>query len=116
MKFLIDAGVGKKVEEALKNKGHDVKSILDLNAAITDLSILELALAEKRIVVTMDKDFGELVFNSGFDHEGVLLLRLENMNGEQKTEIINHIIEKFADSIQGNYCVFKKGRFRIRHK
>ena len=44
MKFLIDAGVGKKVEEVLKMKGHDVKSILNINPTSTDLSILELAI------------------------------------------------------------------------
>lgn len=116
MKFLIDAGVGKKASDILKMKGHDVKSILDIDPEMTDLFILRLALTDKRIVVTMDKDFGELVFNSGLDHEGVLLLRLEDMNGQMKSEIINNIIEKFSDKIQGNFCVYKKGRFRIRQK
>ncbi len=83
---------------------------------MNDLSILQLALSDKRILITMDKDFGELVFNSGWRHEGVLLLRLEDMNGERKSEIINHIIENFADKIQGNFCVFKKGKLRLRHK
>ena len=99
-----------------KKKGYDVKSILDINPTSTDLSILELAITEKRIIITMDKYFGELVFHSGMYHEGVLLLRLEDMNGLMKSEILNNIIENFADKIQGNFCVFKKGRFRIRHK
>jgi predicted nuclease of predicted toxin-antitoxin system len=116
MKFLIDAGVGKKACDILKTKGYDVKSILDIDPAMTDLSILQLALTDKRIVVTMDKDFGELVFNSGLDHEGVLLLRLEDMNGQMKSEIINAIIENFSDKIQGLFCVDKRGRFWIRQK
>ncbi|MDB5209143.1 MAG: hypothetical protein JWR72_4218 [Flavisolibacter sp.] len=49
MKFLIDAGVGKKVEEMLQLKGHDVKSILDINPAMNDLSILQIALSDKRM-------------------------------------------------------------------
>ncbi|MDB5209142.1 MAG: hypothetical protein JWR72_4217 [Flavisolibacter sp.] len=64
----------------------------------------------------MDKDFGELVYNSGLKHEGVLLLRLEEMNGQEKREIMNYIIENFADEIQNNFCVFKKHKFRIRKK
>lgn len=116
MKFLIDVGVGKSVEQTLRMKGYDVKSILDADPEMSDLSILQLASSENRIVITMDKDFGELVFNSGYYHQGVLLLRLEDMNGQKKSEIVNHIIEKFADKIQHNFCVFKKGRFRIRHK
>ncbi len=38
------------------------------------------------------------------------------MNGQKKSEIVNYIIEHFADKIQSNFCIFKKGRFRIRHK
>jgi predicted nuclease of predicted toxin-antitoxin system len=66
MKFLIDVGVGKKVEEILKSKGYDAKSVLDVDPEMSDLAILQLASTEKRIVITMDKDFGELVFIPGF--------------------------------------------------
>ncbi len=65
MKFLIDVGVGEKVEEILKSKGYDAKSVLDADP-MSDLAILQLASTEKRIVITMDKDFGELVFIPGF--------------------------------------------------
>jgi predicted nuclease of predicted toxin-antitoxin system len=62
MKFIIDARVGKKVEEILKIKGRDVKSILDINPASADLSILQLAITEKRIIITMDKDLENWYF------------------------------------------------------
>lgn len=65
MKFLVDVGVGKKVERWLKENGYDVMPARDINPKAADSELLHLAVAEKRMVITMDKDFGELVYNSG---------------------------------------------------
>ncbi len=62
----------------------------------------------------MDKDFGELVFNSGQLHAGVLILRLENATGDQKAEIVKKIINEFLDQIADNFCVYQDGRLRIK--
>ena len=77
MKVLVDVGVGKAVENWLEFHGLDVVAVRDLNARMTDAAILTLAAQEHRLVITMDKDFGELVVQSGQPHAGVLLLRLE---------------------------------------
>lgn len=115
MKFLIDIGVGKKIEDLLK-KSFDVKSVRDIDCKMPDFEILQLAVSEKRVVLTMDKDFGELVFNSGLDHNGVLLLRLENSNGEEKMKVVQFILNNYSDQIERKFCVFSKGKFRIRQK
>lgn len=79
-----------------------------------DKEILKIAASEKRMVVTMDKDFGELVYNSGLPHRGVLLLRLENMKSTEKVKILEKIIEKYSDKPLNKFCVFKAGKLRIR--
>jgi predicted nuclease of predicted toxin-antitoxin system len=81
-----------------------------------DQKILELSINEERIIITMDKDFGELVYNAGFAMHGILLLRLENMTGLEKGKIVMHILDNFSDKLEGNFCVYHKGRFRVRHK
>jgi predicted nuclease of predicted toxin-antitoxin system len=116
MKFLVDAGVGKNAEQLLEDFGFDSKAIRDIDPRMSDFEILQLAVAETRIIVTMDKDFGELVYNSGYNHSGILLLRLENMNGNEKAGILRFIIENYASELKGNFCVFQKGKFRVRHK
>ena len=116
IKFITDVGVGRKVENFLKSTGYDVTSIRDINPRMTDFSILEMAVSERRIVVTMDKDFGELVYNSGYKHHGILLLRLENMNGKEKKEVVEFIIQNYFAELGNNFCVYQKGKFRIRHK
>ncbi len=66
------------------------------------------------MLVTMDRDFGELVHYLDFKHQGVLLLRLEDMNSGQKREIVKIIVTKYGNKIQGKFCVFKKNRLRIK--
>lgn len=114
LKFLVDVGVGGRVEEYLTKRGFDVKTVLDLDPRMPDEEIIRLAALEARMVVTMDKDFGELVYHSLMDHCGVLLLRLEEATGKEKLNVIAEIIEKFSDRMRGCFCVYKNNKFRIR--
>ena len=79
-----------------------------------DSDILSIAKNEERMVITMDKDFGELVYHSRQAHKGVLLLRLEDATGEEKVVVMAYIMDNFKDILQGKFCVFKNGRLRIR--
>jgi predicted nuclease of predicted toxin-antitoxin system len=113
-KFVIDVGVGKSVEDFLTEKGHKVTIIRSINPSLEDEKILNLAVKLKSIVVTMDKDFGELVYKSNKPHKGVLLLKLEDESAAEKLRIIRYILEKFSNEIEGKFCVYQQGRFRIR--
>ena len=107
-------GVGKKVEEWFKENNYDVKCVRDINMCAKDADILRLAASENRMIITMDKDFGELVYNSGMLHSGVLILRLEDAKGEDKVDIVKRIITDFSEKIENKFCVFQDGRLRIR--
>jgi predicted nuclease of predicted toxin-antitoxin system len=114
LRFLVDVGVGKKVEQWLIENGHDVRVVRDINPSASDIDILNVASSEARMVITMDKDFGELVYNSGRPHAGVLILRLEQADGKTKAEVVQKIINRFADRIENCFCVYQDGRLRIR--
>ena len=62
MKLLVDVGVGKAVEGWLRGEGHDVLAVRDLDPRMPDEEILKSAVQGQRLVITMDKDFGELVY------------------------------------------------------
>lgn len=68
LKFLVDIGVSKKVEVWLSGCGFDVKAAREIDPRMSDRAMLVLAVAEARMVITMDKDFGELVYHSGLPH------------------------------------------------
>ncbi|MDO8969330.1 MAG: DUF5615 family PIN-like protein [Saprospiraceae bacterium] len=114
LKFVLDVGVGNKTLQLLRNEGFDVISILEIEPSMDDSDILSIAEKEERMVVTMDKDFGELVYRSGRNHNGVLLLRLEDATGDEKAEIMRKILLSFSEQIEGRFCVFQNGRLRIR--
>ena len=114
LKFLVDVGVGKKVERWLLNHGYDIKCVRDIDPRMPDREILKIAVYEARMVLTMDKDFGELIYNSGLPHAGVLLLRLEDAGVDEKIEIVEKVLNKYSDKLLKKFSVFKDGRLRIR--
>ncbi|MFW6069301.1 MAG: DUF5615 family PIN-like protein [Chloroflexota bacterium] len=113
-RFLVDAGVGSLAERHLSQSGYDVKTVRDINPSMDDRDILQLAVKEQRIVVTMDKDFGEYVFRSGLDHRGVLLLRMEDANGQSKARVLARIVSEHEDMLAGHFTVYQRGKLRIR--
>ena len=114
LKIITDVDVGLGVYEALLKAKFDVKSAILLDASMPDSDILSIANREERIVVTMDKDFGELVFQNKLAHHGVLLLRLDNATGEEKAIVALYIIREFGKQLTGKFSVYKNGRLRIR--
>jgi len=94
--------------------GYDIKAVRDINPRMDDDKILSIAVLENRMVITMDKDFGELVYNSGLPHSGVLFLRLEDAKADEKVKTIEKILAKYSDKLLNNFCVFQYGRLRIR--
>jgi predicted nuclease of predicted toxin-antitoxin system len=116
LKFLVDVGVGKKVEDFLYKNGYDILSVRKLNPRMSDSEIINIAAKDNRIVITMDKDFGELIYNSGLIHKGILLLRTENCSGDKKVKILSEILINYSSELEENFCVFSKDRLRIRRK
>jgi len=114
LKFLVDVGVSKKAETWLKSQGYDVKCVRDLNPRMPDIELLKIAASESRMVITMDKDFGELVYHSRLSHSGVLLLRLEDARSEEKVRVIENILRNYSDKILNKFCVYQEGKLRIK--
>ncbi|MBW1780677.1 MAG: DUF5615 family PIN-like protein [Deltaproteobacteria bacterium] len=114
LKFLVDVGVGKGIEEYLNEKGYDTKAVRDIDPGMEDEEIIRIAVTENRMIITMDKDFGELVYHSSTEHSGVLFLRLEDATGTEKLQVVKHILNNYANRIRNCFCVFQKDKFRIR--
>jgi predicted nuclease of predicted toxin-antitoxin system len=114
LRFLVDVNVGLAVVHSLRDSGHDVVFVGDLDSCMPDSDILSLAHGEQRIILTMDTDFGELVHRSQQPHTGVLLLRMPGVDRNEKIRIVQAIVNRYADQLPGQYCVYRKGRLRIR--
>jgi predicted nuclease of predicted toxin-antitoxin system len=78
MRFLVDECTGPAVALWLRQQDHDVISVYDEIRGADDRKVIEKAYEQNRILITNDKDFGELIFREKKPHKGVILLRLED--------------------------------------
>ena len=69
--------------QLIKNKGYQYISIRDNNAGITYKEVVEIVKKHKGLLITEDKDFGELIFSHGIDGLSVLFMRYDQPNYEQ---------------------------------
>jgi predicted nuclease of predicted toxin-antitoxin system len=113
-KFVVDVGVGRIVENWLVQQDFSVIAIRTLNPEMADNDIVELANKENAIIISMDKDFGELIFKNKIQHTGVLLLRLEDAVAEEKLAVIQNIFPEHLLAIKNKFAVYQNGELRIR--
>ena len=116
MKFLLDVcAASRRMRNALIAQGHDVLSALEKNPRATDEELLALAMEERRILVTEDKDFGELVFVRRLPHP--CIIRFVEMTVAEKVTAMKELIEQRADAMnEGALIVVTQRRVRIRQK
>jgi predicted nuclease of predicted toxin-antitoxin system len=114
MKFVVDESTGDAVTAELRKLGHDVLSIQEMFPGIDDPPILDIAVAEGRIAITNDKDFGELVYRSGLSHVGVLLFRLEDERASNRVRMMREVLQICGDKLKGNFVVATEQKIRIR--
>lgn len=114
MKFLLDAcATSRHVLSALEDIGCDVLSVRDCLPHAPDEAVLALALEENRVLVTEDKDFGELVFLRGLPHPSIV--RLVEMTPAERADAMRILMEHHADAMRnGAIIVVTKERIRIR--
>ncbi|MDP3724996.1 MAG: DUF5615 family PIN-like protein [Nanoarchaeota archaeon] len=112
--FLLDENIGYVVLEFLRREGYDAKSILEGIRSISDDEVLEGALMEKRILVTLDKDFGELVYRYSKKHAGVIFLRLKKESPENIIKVLTQVLEMRATQLMGRFVIASEVSMRVR--
>ena len=114
MNLLADEGVDRAVVERLRDDGHDVLYVADLSPSITDEDVLQQANDRGALLVTADKDFGELVFRQARVHSGVVLLRLAGLSNATKADIVAEVCRDRASELFRTFSVISPGQVRIR--
>ncbi|MGH7456758.1 MAG: DUF5615 family PIN-like protein [bacterium] len=114
MKFVVDESTGQSVVHELRRLGHDVISIQEIFPGLDDPPILDIAANENRVVMTNDKDFGELVYRSGLPHAGVVLFRLQDESAANRVRMMREVLRSCADKLEGNFVIASERKIRIR--
>lgn len=114
MKLLLNENISRTVTESLRRAGHDVVWVGDDLAGTEDSSILAKARREERILITKDKDFGELAFKHGYAHSGIILLRLEDERAENTLRVLDGMLDHLAGQKPPYFVVASDREFRVR--
>ena len=114
MRILANENIPHQAIAALRNRGHDVKWIRLTAPGVSDKDVLTLAVKEERILITFDKDFGELALHAKLPAKcGIILFRIPIQSSRSVAEIILSTIESRTDW-EGYFSVIEEQRIRKR--
>ncbi len=114
MNVVADEDVDSAVVHRLRDDGHEVIYVAELSPSVTDDDVLGQANGRGALLITADKDFGELVFRRRLVHSGVLLLRLAGLTNPTKAEIVAEVCRERGAELLGAFSVVSPGQIRIR--
>jgi predicted nuclease of predicted toxin-antitoxin system len=102
------------VAQYLRDAGHDVIAVAEVTPQAIDLDILAWAVREDRILVTNDKDFGDLVFRDKRPHRGIILFRLQDQRLENRVRVMADVLARYVDQLVGHFVVATEDDVRVR--
>ena len=114
MRWLVDECVDAALVGYLQDAGHDAVYMSDVEPRATDVDVMRRAQHEHRLLLTEDKDFGDLVFRRALPVPGIILLRIDPRQRSLKFARLQAVVDRFGDALFGRYTVVEAARFRHR--
>jgi len=116
VRFLADEGVDRQIVERLRLDGHQVAYVAEMSPGIMDDAVLLESRTSESVLITADKDFGELVFRQRQASSGVLLIRLWGLGPAVKAAVVSGAIQEHGQELPGAFAVLSPGNIRIRRR
>jgi len=114
MRFLADENVSRLVIERLRAAGFDVASVRETRSGASDKEVLDAANSENRVLVTEDRDLGELVIRQRLGVRGIVLLELDRLSNAAEAERVAEIVRLHPSKLADNLLVIEPARVRVR--
>ena len=119
--YLADENLDRRLIEALRNHSEQqdvppwiVHSVFEDYRSIADDQVIAVANELDAVILTEDKDFGELTYRLGLANRGIVLIRLSGMPIDQKIDLVIRVLEQLADRLYGYFTVVQVERVRSR--
>ena len=113
MEFVADESLSGDIVSALRAQGLNVYYVAEHSASLPDMDVLALAVGKRAVLLTEDKDFGELVYHAQQPHVGIVLFRLDGLPLHEKVARAIMAINANAPRLSGNFIVVEPRRGRI---
>lgn len=114
MKLVADEGIDRHCIQALRVAGHDVLWFVEHAPGADDTVVLDAASKRNAVLLTLDKDFGHLVYTQGRAHSGVILMRLPDHEPRMRAAQLVAILAKHGEDMPGAFTVITVTGVRIR--
>ena len=114
MKILADENISRDVVAWLRSTGHDVLAASETDPGAEDIDWASIAMQDQRLILTFDKDFGELVFRDGLPCHGIVLMRLDELTGAEILERIQNAWSVVEANPFGMFIVITEQKVRVR--
>ncbi|MFN0036547.1 MAG: DUF5615 family PIN-like protein [Saprospiraceae bacterium] len=114
MNIVADESVDFTIVQFLREQGLRIYAIAEQEPSIADEDVLSIAVRQNALLITEDKDFGELVFRLKMPHRGITLLRLSGCLPEEKGELAGRAILVHLVELPNAFSVFDGRKIRIR--
>ncbi len=114
MRFLLDENVDLRLRPFLASIGHDVAAVAtDYQTSLPDQAVLALAYQEGRILITNDRDFGDLIVRERQPHMGVIFFRLTTTAVTVKRDRLSDVLRDYPDWLD-RFLVVTERTVRVR--
>jgi predicted nuclease of predicted toxin-antitoxin system len=114
MRFLADESCDFAVVRALRVAGFDVAAVAEDAPQADDTEVIERAVQEARVLLTEDKDFGQLVYAAARASTGVILIRFPPAARSILPSMVLETIRFHGDQIERSFAVLEPHRVRVR--
>ena len=111
---MADENVDKEIVDRLRAEGHDVLFIAEDNPGIDDQTVLDRSLQTGAVLLTADKDFGDLVFRLRLLHSRVLLVRLAGVRPDMKAGLVAATFDRHGEELRAGFAMLSKLSLRFR--
>jgi len=114
VRIVADENVDKEIVDRLRGDGHDVVYIAEADPGTDDQAVLDRSRQDDRVLLTADKDFGDLVFRQRLLHCGVLLVRLAGVTADMKAGLVAATFDRHGEELSSGFAVLSKRSLRFR--
>jgi predicted nuclease of predicted toxin-antitoxin system len=112
--IVFDENVEEHWIQLIKTGGYDYYSIRENCPGVEDIKVIEIAKQKKGLLITEDKDFGELLFSHGVDKVAVLFMRYDQPQYEQIENYFLKCIDDYLSNPTIRFMTITKNKIRIR--
>ena len=114
MTLLADESVDFGIINNLRQKGIVVVSVLEDFSGSKDTEVLKFATDNQYLLITEDKDFGELTYRLKLVHCGIMLIRLNDLPRKERIQLVTETVETYFDKMKDNFSVLTTKGLRIK--